>query len=145
MRWRARSGGCNGSGACLGLAVGQNFQLTLKISAFFDRNPSGLHVAGHDRRLPHIRALADLKITLQRTTHAYIPGSDIRVHAAFGANAQAVPLKLNTAVDLAIYIDVLVPGKLSFNRNRLPYSCELLRDRCAHKHLHAWRESGTWI
>src|SRR5579885_191034 len=145
MRRSCRSSRRDWDCVWLGFALCQDFQLTLEVCAFFDCDSPGLYIAGHHRRLSHLCTLADLKISLQRPADANVLRANVRVYASFRPNAQTIALKLNTAIYLAIYIDILVARYLSVNRYGLPDASELLGNRCAHSSLREWRESGSWI
>src|SRR5260370_755470 len=113
-----RPDGCR-SGAGLRFAVLQNLELAFKVCAFLNRNSAGLHVSIDHCGFSQFSALAGLNITVERTSNSHILHRHIGVHPPIRTDRQAVPTQLNTALHLAINVDILAACELAFNAYRL--------------------------
>src|SRR6185369_4060606 len=72
-----------------------------------------------------------MNVAVERSADCKIPRGYISLHASVWTHRHAVAGKLNAAVQLSIYVNILVAGKLSLNADRLSDVGESFR-WCAH-------------
>src|SRR5271156_1291026 len=108
-----------------------DIDFALQESPFFNGNTLRRDIPGHDGRLTQVHSIASLNVAVKFSLYYDGFRIDAGLYLAIGTHGKAVALQSDTALDLAIQIEIFAARKLAFNNYRFADLCQTTGG-CAH-------------